>query len=202
MVSRMLWSKGVVPFWEAAHIVKREYPDAEFLLIGGSKDDYGPQNDNFVPIDKLQELTRDGCVRWIGLLPPADAEQVMADATAVVLLSSYGEGVPRVLIEAAALGAPIITTNMPGCRDVVADKKSGFLCNGAVGRDDGRLAREAANAMMSLINRPHQVAEMGKAGREMAKKFDASRVMAETMEAFESEKTTHDLGRLVVQRAP
>ena len=194
MVARMLWNKGVVPFCEAAHIVKKQYPEAEFLLVGGSKDDYGPQNDDFVPVPKLQELTQDGSVNWVGLMPPAAAEEIMADATAVVLLSTYGEGVPRVLIEAAALGAPIITTDMPGCRDVVKDGTSGFLCN-------GNAVRQAADAMMALIDRPRQVAEMGEAGREIARKFDASRVMAATLEVFESAEAIRDASPLVVRRA-
>lgn len=194
MVARMLWNKGVVPFCEAAHILKEKYPEAEFLLVGGSKDDYGPQNDDFVPVPKLKELTSDGRVKWIGLMPPAAAEKIMADATAVVLLSTYGEGVPRVLIEAAALGAPIITTDMPGCRDVVLDGISGFLCNGDA-------SRQAADAMMALIDRPRYVAEMGEAGRKIARKFDASRVMAATMEVFEDAEAMRDEILQVGQRA-
>jgi glycosyltransferase involved in cell wall biosynthesis len=113
------------------------------------------------------------------LTEPAIVEATMRRAAAVVLPSSYAEGVPRALIEGAAAGAPIITTDSPGCRDTVIEGKSGFLCP--------RHAPEClAAAMAQLLADPELITAMGRAGRELAvARFDRAKVIEATLAVYE-----------------
>jgi glycosyltransferase involved in cell wall biosynthesis len=180
MASRMLWSKGVADFVEAARLIKPRYPHASFVLFGGSAEDYGSKNPDFIPKPWLEDLNREGVVAWHGFTEPALVERTMRSAAAVVL-PSRSEGVPRTLVEAAAAGAPIITTDTPGCRDTVIDQVSGFLCAlNAPG--------ELAEAMARLLDEPHRIIEMGRAGRELAvARFDRRIVIEETVSLYEQQ---------------
>ena len=180
MACRMLWSKGVAEFVEAARMIRPRYPHASFVLFGGSAEDYGSKTPDFIPKSWLEELNREGIVRWQGFTAPAQVEAAMRSAAAVVLLSQ-AEGVPRTLIEAAAAGAPIITTDTPGCRDTVVDRKSGFLCPlNAPG--------EAATAMAELLDDPELIARMGRAGRDLAvARFDRTKVIEATLAIYEQQ---------------
>jgi glycosyltransferase involved in cell wall biosynthesis len=108
-------------------------------------------------------------------------EAAMRRAAAVVLPSSYAEGVPRALIEAAAAGAPIITSDTPGCRDTVIDHRSGFVC-------PLHAPERLADAMSQLLNRPELIIAMGRAGRELAvARFDAKKIVAATVALYEQQ---------------
>jgi glycosyltransferase involved in cell wall biosynthesis len=185
MACRMLWSKGVADFVEAARMIKPRYPQASFVLYGGSAEDYGSKTPDFIPRSWLEDLNREGIVRWQGFTAPEKVEAAMRSAAAVVLLSR-AEGVPRTLIEAAAAGAPIITTDTPGCRDTVVDRESGFLC--ALNAPD-----QAAAAMARLLDDPELISRMGRAGRELAiARFDRTTVIEATLAIYEQQ----------LQRAP
>jgi glycosyltransferase involved in cell wall biosynthesis len=181
MACRMLWSKGVADFVAAARMIKPRHPNASFVLFGGSAEDYGSKNPDFIPKPWLEDLNREGVVAWRGFTAPAVVERAMRSAAAVVLPSGYSEGVPRTLIEAAAAGAPIITTDTPGCRDTVIDQVSGFLCAlNAPG--------ELAEAMARLLDQPDLIIEMGRAGRELAvARFDRRIVIEETVSLYEQQ---------------
>jgi glycosyltransferase involved in cell wall biosynthesis len=180
MASRMLWSKGVADFVAAARTIKPRHPHASFVLFGGSAEDYGSKNPDFIPKAWLEELNREGVVAWRGFTEPVLVEAAMRSAAAVVL-PSRAEGVPRTLIEAAAAGAPIITTDTPGCRDTVIDQVSGFLCGiNAPG--------ELAAAMARLLDEPRLIIEMGRAGRELAvARFDRRIVIEQTVRLYEDQ---------------
>ncbi|MGH6900766.1 MAG: glycosyltransferase family 4 protein [Geminicoccaceae bacterium] len=181
MASRMLWSKGVADFVAAARLIRPRHPEASFVLFGGSAEDYGSKNPDFIPRSWLEALNREGVVAWRGLTDPAVVEATMRRAAAVVLPSSYAEGVPRALIEAAAAGAPIITTDTPGCRDTVVDRKSGLLCPL---HDPERLAA----AMAQLLDNPELITAMGRAGRELAvARFDRTQVIEATLALYEQQ---------------
>jgi glycosyltransferase involved in cell wall biosynthesis len=181
MACRMLWSKGVADFVEAARLIRPRYPHASFILFGGSAEDYGSKNPDFIPKPWLDDLNREGVVAWRGFTEPAAVERAMLSAAAVVLPSDYSEGVPRTLIEAAAAGAPIITTDSPGCRDTVIDQMSGFLC-------PLNAPAELAKAMARLLDEPHLIIEMGRAGRELAvARFDRRIVIEETLKLYEQQ---------------
>jgi glycosyltransferase involved in cell wall biosynthesis len=177
MAARMLWSKGVRDFVEAARIVKQRHPDARFALFGGSAEDYSSKNPDFIPRDWLEEVSQEGIVTWHGWTEPHVVEDTMRTAAAVVLPSYYGEGIPRVLIEALAAGAPIITTDLPGCRDTVMHGRSGFLCR-------PHRPAEVAEAMMKLLDKPELILHMGRLGRALSMKFDAQEILAQTLEVY------------------
>lgn len=179
MAARMLWSKGVEDFVAAARLVRGRHPDARFVLFGGSVEDYGSKNPDFIDRAWLDALAAEGVVTWRGWTKPADVEAAMRKAAAVVLPSFYAEGVPRTLIEAAASGTPIITTDLPGCRDAVIDGRSGFLV-------PPRSPERLAEAMMVLLETPERIIEMGTAGREHATTtFDRRTVISQTLEVYD-----------------
>jgi glycosyltransferase involved in cell wall biosynthesis len=178
MASRMLWTKGVADFVAAARLLKPRHPQAEFSLFGGSAEDYGSKNPDFIPKAWLEALNQEGIVRWHGFTAPAVVEAAMRAAAAVVLLSE-AEGAPRTLIEAAAAGAPIITTDAPGCRDTVIAGKSGFLC-------PLNAPEQVAAAMARLLEEPDLIATMGRAGRDLAvARFDRAQVIDATVALYE-----------------
>jgi len=179
MVSRMLWSKGVGEFVKAAERVKLQYPAARFLMFGGTREDYDSKNPDFVPKEWLDEVNRNGVVQWRGWTPPDEVEDRMRRCAAVVHPSYYPEGIPRTLIEAAAAGAPIITTNTPGCRDAVIDRVSGRLC-------PIRSPESLAKAMIELLKNPELIGQQGREGRRLAeRKFDKERILEQILAIYD-----------------
>lgn len=181
--SRMLRSKGVLEFCEAARHVRALYPEAQFIMFGGSAEDYPSKNPDFIPRADLEEMTADA-VDWRGRVAPETVEAALRspNTAAAVLLSRYAEGVPRFLIEAAACGLPIITTNHPGCRDVVEHLRSGYLCRT---EPSEVLVTEAADAMLQLLRNPGMQLRMGTQARRVALRFDAERVVADTLMVYD-----------------
>lgn len=118
MAARMIWEKGVKEFVEAAKIVKAEHPEVIFLLAGPLE----PGSPSALPEHYLLSHRKD--VQWIG--HQKDMKHIIALAS-IVVLPSYREGVPRILLEAMAMGKPIITTDTVGCREVIEHKKNGLL---------------------------------------------------------------------------
>ena len=178
MASRMLWSKGIADFAAAARLVRRSHPGTKFVLFGGAQDDYGSKNPDFIDRAWLETLNAEGIVSWRGWTPPEVVEAAMRKAVAVVLPSSYGEGLPRSLIEAAAAGVPIITTDTPGCRDAVVPDVSGLLC-------PANAPAEFAAAMVKLLSQPKLARMMGAAGRRLAlERFDQTHIVAQTLRVY------------------
>jgi glycosyltransferase involved in cell wall biosynthesis len=152
LVARMLWDKGVGEYVEAARMVKAEHPHVRFGLLGG----VGAQNRTAIPPATVEGWVREGVVDHY---PPVDDVRAPMAEADVIVLPSYREGTSRVLLEASALARPMITTDVPGCRDVVEDGVAGLLV--AV-RDASSLA--AAMRRMIAFS-PAQRAEMGQAAR-------------------------------------
>ena len=178
MASRMLWSKGIADFVAAARLVKPHHSHASFEIYGGTSEDYGSKNPDFIDRAWLEALNREGIVTWRGWTEPTEIEAAMRTSAAVVLPSTYPEGVPRSLIEAASAGAPIITTDKPGCREIVVEGCSGFLC------PPGSPER-LAEAMLQLLGCPDRITAMGKAGRRLAvDRFDTRVVFRATLEVY------------------
>lgn len=122
LFSRLLWEKGVGIFVEAARIVVKRFPHTQFRLIGFIDN----KKADAVSESEIKRWEAEGIIVYAGCFD--DVRHEIASADCVVLPSYYPEGVPRSLLEAAALGRPIITTDSPGCRDVVDDGINGFLC--------------------------------------------------------------------------
>ena len=122
LAARMLWDKGVDEFVEAASLIKRRFTNAEFCLLGP----LGVQNPAAISRVQMEELMKDNKVHYLGVSD--DVREEIKGVDCVVLPSYYPEGVLRVLLEAAAMGRPIITTDAVGCREVVDDGVNGFVC--------------------------------------------------------------------------
>ncbi len=121
----------------------------------------------------LERWQRDGCIEYLG--PLDDVRDAIAKAS-VYVLPSYREGTPRTVLEAMAMGRPVITTDVPGCRDTVVDGVNGYL---VPVRDPISLA----NAMERFIDNPDTIGRMGRRGREIAlSKYDVNKVNAVILE--------------------
>lgn len=172
-VGRMLRDKGVLEFVEAARRLRERHPSVRWLLLGGVWED----NPAAVSREQLEAWNAEGTVEWLG--QQEDVRPYLRAATCVVL-PSYREGVPRVLLEGAALARPVIATDAPGCRDVVEDGVNGFLC-------EVRSAESLAGAMERLLAlTPEERAEMGRRGRRLVEeRFDLKRILAQYDEAVD-----------------
>ena len=128
LVARMLWDKGVGEYVDAAREIRRVFPRANFRLLGFMASD----NPSAIAWEQVNAWVLEGVVTYLG--PTDDVRPYFADADCVVL-PSYREGVPRVLLEAAAMARPVITTDAPGCREAVIDGETGYLCRSADAKD-------------------------------------------------------------------
>lgn len=154
LVGRMLRDKGVLEFVEAARAVRKAYPGARFQLLGF----LDAENRTSIAAAELEAWLEEGAIEYLGA---ADDVRPFIAAADCVVLPSYREGLPRSLLEAAAMGRPLIASDVPGCRDVVRHEVNGLLCTV---KDAGSLA--AAMERMVLAS-PAQRAQWGAAGRSM-----------------------------------
>jgi glycosyltransferase involved in cell wall biosynthesis len=162
--SRMLWDKGVGDFVEAARLLRARGVRARLVLVGDTD-----ANRAAVPRQTLEAWAREGVVEWWGRR--TDMPTTLAEAH-VVVLPSYREGCPKVLLEAAACGRPMVTTHVPGCRDVVAPGEEGLLV-------PARDATALADAIEALVADPALRARMGARARARAEReFGVERVIA------------------------
>lgn len=167
--SRMLWEKGVGEFVEAAQMLRHRGIKARFVLAGET-DNHNPRA---VPEAQLKAWQDQGVVEWWGFR--RDMPGVFAQSSVVVLPSTYREGVPKVLIEAAACARPIVTTNMPGCREIVRDGVNGILV-------PPRDPRAVSEAILRLLANPELRVTMGGMGRSLVRReFAVERVVEETL---------------------
>jgi glycosyltransferase involved in cell wall biosynthesis len=161
LAGRLLWDKGIREFVEAARRLREHRDDVEFRLLGPIE----PASASAVPKEDVAAWERDGTIVYLGSV--GDVRRTFAEADCIVLPSYYREGVPRVLLEAAAMGKPLITTDWPGCRDAVDDRVSGLLCT-------PRDAKSLAQAMISIADMTRTTRDaMGQAGRaKLERQFD------------------------------
>ena len=173
LASRMLWCKGVQEFVDAARLLKDAGVRARFVLVGTPDE----ENPSAVPEQTLRDWNDQGVVEWWGRSD--DMPQIFAQANAVCLPSFYREGVPKVLIEAAACARPIVTTDTPGCREVVRDRENGLL---VPPRDVPALA----DAIGQLIAHPEDRKRMGALGRQIAEaEFSVETVVDSTLAIYQ-----------------
>ncbi len=157
LVSRMLWNKGVDEFVEAARILRGRGLQARFQLVG----DPDPGNTSSVPKNTLEQWDALGYVEYMGYR--ADIPMILKRSH-IVCLPSYREGLPKSLLEAASAGRPIVTTDVPGTREIVRDGVNGLL---VPVKDANRLA----DALQRLIENKEERVRMGKTGRRLAEKY-------------------------------
>ncbi len=156
MAARLLTTKGVLEFVQAAELLKAAAVKARFCLVG----DIDPANPASISAKMLGDWKRSGVVEVLG--HRTDIPAMMAQSH-VVVLPSYREGLPKVLIEAAACGRAVVTTDVPGCRDAILPGVTGLLV-------PPKDAQALAQAIERLVEDPKTCAEMGQAGRVHAEK--------------------------------
>lgn len=172
LAARMLRNKGVEEFVLAATQLRAEFPAVRFVLVG----DTDPGNYAAVSPDELREWRDSGAVEWWGRRD--DMAAVLALSHIVCLPSTSGEGVPKILIEAASKGRPLITTDVPGCREIVQNGVNGILIPP---NNVGELVR----AIRALLGNAELRATMGHAGRLLvAKEFALEHVVAATLDLY------------------
>ena len=186
-VGRLLTDKGVRELFEAATLVKQEYPEVQFHVVG--------QIDNLNPAAirqaELQQYIDAGTVVYHG--PISDIRSFIAQATAVVL-PSYREGLPRVMLEGMAMAKPLITTDVPGCRDTVFPGENGFL---VPVKDSVALA----DAIKRMIQTPEaERRNMGARGRKLAEeRFSESMIVSRYLNEIE-ELTLSEHGQTLLAK--
>lgn len=157
-VGRLLREKGVYDYVAAAREVKLSYPGVRFSILGSVD-----ENPGAISEDEVRQWVDEGLVEWPGQV--ADVRDWFGDSD-VFVLPSYREGLPRSTQEAMATGRPVITTDVPGCRQTVDRERNGFLV-------PVREPAALAGAMLKFIKNPLMVEEMGLASRRMAEeRFD------------------------------
>lgn len=173
MACRLLADKGVYEFKKSAQLLKEKYPEVRFVLVGG----IDPDNPASLTEQELNDWVGKGDLEWWG--HQINMAEILSQAT-IVVLPSYREGMPKVLLEAQALGRPIVTTDVPGCREAIEDGKTGFLVQV---KDEQSLA----DAIEKLINNDELCLEFSHNARVLAEqKFDIEQVVKTHMNIYEN----------------
>lgn len=152
-IARLVRDKGITEYVEAARILKSRYPDTEFAVLGS----FYPGNPTAITEEEMRQWEAEGIIRYLGTTD--DVREAIA-VTHCVVLPSYREGLSRVLLEAASMAKPIVTTDTPGCRDVVEDGVNGYLCKVKNSID----LADTMEKMLNLSDTERQA--MGQFGRE------------------------------------
>jgi glycosyltransferase involved in cell wall biosynthesis len=173
MVARLVWDKGVREYVEAARLVRAHHPDARFQLLGF----LDVANRTAVPRAEVEAWVAEGLIDYLG--EAEDVRPFLAAADCVVL-PSYREGMPRVLLEASAMARPLIATDVPGCRHIAVHGVNGYLC--AV-RDASSLARAMGD--MLALGEPERLAMGREARARVEAEFDERKVVGLYLRAIE-----------------
>lgn len=172
LAARLRWDKGVAEFIEAAQTCRDAGIEARFALVG-KIDTEGP---NAITEQQIQAWVEQGVCEWWGY--QTDMRATFAMCHVVCLPSKYREGVPKVLIEAAACGKPIVTTDIPGCREIVKDQFNGLL----IPPGD---SQAIFKAIKTLVNNPNLRKSMGQQGRQrVIAEYSLNTVIAKTLQFY------------------
>ncbi|MEY6432698.1 glycosyltransferase family 4 protein [Thioalkalicoccus limnaeus] len=172
LAARLLWDKGLGEFVAAARLLRDQGVTARFVLVGRPD----PGNPGTVDVSQLQAWQASGLIEWWGYRN--DMPAVFDQAHIACLPSYYREGLPKFLIEAAASGLPLVTTDGPGCREVVEPGRNGLL---VPARDPEALA----SALAKLVADPALRARFGQRSRELAeRRFASHHILASTLAIY------------------
>ncbi|MCB0572490.1 MAG: glycosyltransferase family 4 protein [Phaeodactylibacter sp.] len=170
---RIVWSKGIREFYEAARYFRDRGAKVSFEMVGFIV----PEHPDGVSYELVQEWKQQGILHYLG--ETEDIRPFLAEADCVVLPSFFGEGVPRILLEAASMARPIITTDYVGCRDVVEHGRNGLLCR----PKDPQSLISAMEFFLSMS--PEERYRMGLAGRKkVVREFDEQIVIGDYFKAI------------------
>jgi glycosyltransferase involved in cell wall biosynthesis len=175
LASRMLWDKGVGEFVEAAKLLNPQFPGVKFVLVGASDD----ENPKAIRKEQLiQWMETYPFIEWWGAKEPEEMPQVIACST-IIVLPSYHEGLPKVLLEAAAAGRPLVATDIPGCKEIVRDGVNGLLVK-------PRDPLDLANKIKTLLEDMQYAKKMGEKSRKIAlEEFEQDIVVNKTLELYQ-----------------
>jgi glycosyltransferase involved in cell wall biosynthesis len=152
-LGRLLWDKGIGEYINAARNVKKKHNHVRFKVLGF----LDPSNPSAISQRQLEEWIEEGIIQYLGV--SSDVREIVLDSDCVVLPSYYREGIPRSLLEAACLGKSVITTDIPGCREVIDDGITGYFC-------EPRNIIDLQEKMEKIINMDKETRIiMGQAGR-------------------------------------
>ena len=152
--ARILFENGIELYVNAAKLLKQKYPNIEFDILGTLE----PKNPSGIPFALIYDWHKSGAISYLGKTD--DFAAVVQQYSAVVLPAYYREGIPRLLLEAGALGKPIITADNATCRKTVVDGVSGFLC------EPGNLNSLIEKLEQFISLSPEKRKEMGDASRK------------------------------------
>jgi Glycosyltransferase len=171
LVARMLADKGVHEFIAAASELRRQNIKARFVLVG----DTDPENPSAIPDQTLRQWHSEGVIEWWGRHENMISLYQQAH---MVVLPSYREGLPKVLLEAAACGLPIVASDVPGCREIVIDGVNGLLV-------PVKDANSLSKAIKLLINNPDMRRSMGEKGRTLVEQqFSSGKIINQTLDLY------------------
>lgn len=162
LVARIIKDKGIMEYIKAAEIVKGKYPDADIQLVG-----YFDSNPTAIKKETIDKYEKQNVINYLG---STDDVRPFLENSFVFILPSYHEGTPKSVLEAMAVGRPIITTDAPGCRETVIDGENGFL---VPVKDHKVLAQK----MIWMLENTKEAEEMGEKSYQICKeKFDVRKV--------------------------
>ena len=172
MASRLLKSKGVYEFVNAARILKKKGLDIKFQLVGK------PDKSNPLAIKskELNQWIEDGLIEYLGFQNKMN--EIIPKSHIVVLPSYYPEGLPKIICEAAACGRAVITTNQPGCKDAIVEGETGILI-------ETKQSKQLATAILKLIEDPKLLKKMSFKARKRAEKlFNIDSIVEKHIEIY------------------
>lgn len=170
LIARLLGDKGIREYANAAAQVKLDYPQAVFRLVGWIDD-----SPNAIAATELDRWIAAGTIEYVGRLQ--DVRPAIADCS-VYVLPSYREGTPRTVLEAMAMGRPVITTDAPGCRETVVSGQNGYLV-------PVKSTDDLAQAMIRFLAQPQSINQMGRVSRAIAEsKYDVDKVNQQLLEGM------------------
>lgn len=162
MIARALRSKGVLEYLQACEFVKKKYPFVRCIYLGACE-----KMPDCIDFENIQKYVDSGIIEYFG-----ETERVedYYSQCSVFVLPSYHEGVPRTVLEAMSMGRPIVTTDVPGCRETVIDGENGFMA-------ESRNPQSLADAMCRFLDAPELIQRMGEKSLELCRgKFDIHKV--------------------------
>ncbi|MCY9875215.1 glycosyltransferase family 4 protein [Vibrio natriegens] len=167
LIARLLGDKGIREYAQAAELVKQKYPDAVFELVGPQD----PSPDG-IKLEEIQTWCDKGAIVYSGATKDV---RPFIEKCSIYVLPSYHEGMPRTVLEAMAMGRPILTTDVPGCRETVVNGENGWLVEKAN-------VDQLSERLIWFIENQDKWQEMGRSSHDMAyEKFDVHKVNAEIL---------------------
>ena len=164
LIARLLGDKGIREYAKAAQLIRMQFPNSKFSLVG-----WHDETPDAITLNELDDWVKKGALNFLGHL--SDVRPVLASCS-VFVLPSYREGTPRAVLEAMAMGRAVITTDVPGCRETVINEENGFLV-------PAKSVVALVEAMQRFIKEPDLAFRMGLRGRQIAEeKFDVHKVNA------------------------